>query len=730
MKPMRQLAVVAALVTIVACGRAPEPTDLLRTGERLLEASAAGQGKGAVVEAGERGLRINDVLERGFAAGPPGRLRFQVDIPKRARLRVLCAIDPRYHDRPGVEFTVRVRCAGRETIAWSQLLDPITRPADRGFVPVDVDLGRCAGRNRELVLETHGYEQLGDPVQAFWGAPAIAVEGRKAPLAIIYLVDTLRADHTGVYGYSRKTTPELDAFAKDAVVFDHAIMHASWTKPSVASILTSRLPAQHRAVQLRDALDPSNPTVARRLAERGFSTGAAMANSVIYGAESAFDPGFESFAGLHTSDDRRSKLVGADVVVDAALDFLRAKRGLPAFLYVHTMDPHVPYAPPPPFDRMFEPFPIPGHPAQDPRTDYREPLDRDRMIGQYDGDIAFGDREFGRFLRELRASGQYEDTLIVFVADHGEEFLDHGLWLHGRSLFDELIRVPLVVKFPQEAWAGRRVAEQVQGLDVVPTVLEALGVPLAPDLGGVPLQRVIRGETKPRPALAEISHRGVVAHGVRTEKDKYIRRFNPDDDELYFDLERDPGEQDNRAAQQPQRVRLLEAQAEAGMAQNPFRYVLQLAGAGRFALQLQARGWLESVEATGFGTEERWTLGGGGRWLQLAARPRAGAPRELTFTVRPIGAPVRLSGTRDGRPLRKGDVVIGETGFRPEAFPLRLPDLESETEADRGLLLFKAPRPELGGVRIWLSLPAGRTIQELDPATRERLKALGYVGPG
>ena len=106
----------------------------------------------------------------------------------------------------------------------------------------------------------------------------------------------------------------------------------------------------------------------------------------------------------------------------------------------------------------------------------------------------------------------------MFVADHGEEFLDHGLWLHGRSLFDELIRVPLVVKFPRNAWAGRRVAEQVQGLDIVPTVLEALGVPLATDLGGVPLQRVIRGETKPRPALAEISHRGFVAHGVRTEQ--------------------------------------------------------------------------------------------------------------------------------------------------------------------------------------------------------------------
>jgi arylsulfatase A-like enzyme len=543
-------------------------------------------------------------------------------------------------------------------------------------------------------------------------------------------VDTLRADHTGVYGYPRRTTPELDAFARDAVVFEAAVAHASWTKPSVASILTSRLPGPHRAVQLRDPLDPQNLTLAQRLDERGFATGAAIANSVIYGAESEFDRGFDVFAGLHGEEDRRSKLTGADVVVDAGLAFLRSRQGLPTFLFVHTMDPHVPYEPPAPFDRMFEPFPTEGHPARDPRTDYKEPLDRERMIGQYDGDIAFGDREFGRFVRELKAAGLYEDALIVFLADHGEEFLDHGLWLHGRSLFDELIRVPLVVKFPAGRGAGRRVAEQVQGVDVVPTVLEAMGAPLAPDLVGQPLQRALAGESKPRPALAEISHRGFVAHGVRTDGDKYIRRFSPDDDELYFDLARDPKEQANKAGENPQRVRLLQAQAESGMASNPFRYVVQLAGRGQYALRIETHGWLEAIETTGFGPDERWAVGGNGRSVELQARPKTGTPREIAFTVRPVGAPVQVLGTRDGRPLRKGDLLVGGTAFAPDAFPFRLPDIESETDNDRGLELFTAPAAEKGGVRVWLALPPGRTVREMDPATRERLRALGYVGPG
>ncbi len=731
MRPVPAAAASAALALLLSgCRSAPEPVDLLGARDRLVEATAAGADRAAVLAAVPRGLRLNDAVRRGFPAGPPGRLRFSLDIPRGARLQTACAVDPRFHERPGVEFVVKVRHDGREDVVFTLLLDPIAHAEHRAWVPVDVDLAKQSGPGRELVLETRGYEQSGDPERAWWGAPAITV-ARKAPLAVVYLVDTLRADHLGVYGYPRKTSPELDAFARDAVVFDTAIVHASWTKPSVASILTSRLPGQHGAVQLRDPLDASNLTVAQRLDERGWATGAAIANSVIYGAESEFDRGFDVFAGLHGEGDQRSKLVGADVVVDSALAFLRSRQGLPTFLYVHTMDPHVPYEPPPPFDRMFEPFPTADHPGRDPRTDYREPLDRERMMAQYDGDVAFGDREFGRFVRELKASGRYDDALIVFLADHGEEFLDHGRWLHGRSLFDELIHVPLVVKFPGGRGAGQRVGEQVQGVDVVPTVLEAMGLPLPRDLAGQPLQRTLAtGASKPRTALAEISHRGFVAYGARTEADKYIRRFSPDDDELYFDLRRDPKEQASESGKDTERVRLLQAQSEAGMSPNPFRYVVQVAGAGRFALKLETRGWLEGVETTGLGPGERSSLGGNGRWLELHLQPRPGAPREIGFTVRPVGAPVTLGGTRDGRSLRSADVAVGASSFHPGALPFRLPDIESEADTDRGIRLFEAPPASAPGVRVWLALPPGRTVQEMDEATRERLKALGYVGPG
>jgi hypothetical protein len=378
---------------------------------------------------------------------------------------------------------------------------------------------------------------------------------------------------------------------------------------------------------------------------------------------------------------------------------------------------------------MFEPPPVPGHPAQDPRTDYREPPDRERLIAQYDGDVAFGDREFGRFVRALKDRRLYDGALVIFLADHGEEFLDHGQWLHGRSVFDELVKVPLLVKFPRQRDAGRRVASQVQCVDVVPTVLENEKLPVPSGLAGQPLQRVLEAKASIRPAVSEISHRGIVAHGVRTEGDKYIRRFSPEQDELYFDLVKDPQERTSRLDERPERVRLLKAQVEAAMSPNPFRYVLRVAGAGDYALTLASGGWIEAVEATGLGPEERYAVSENGRRLELVARPRKGQPREVTFTLRPRGAPVALEGIRDGRALRPGDVSLAESAVHPPSFPFHLPDIESETGHEQSLNLFAPPRGDPAGVQIWLALPPGHKLMELDKETRERLKALGYLGP-
>ena len=731
MRRLLLLAVVSSL-PLAACTGPGEPVNLLSAGKDLRETTAAGlpDAETRPLVGSLRGLY--DISYRVLPGGPPSRHRFAVEIPRNGRLSVMCAIPDAFHEKPGVEFQVSAERKGKREVLLTKALDPLTRKSDREWVPLDVDLSKYAGHDTEIVLETRGFEPTADPMRALWGNPAITVAAKESPLVIIYLVDTLRADHTTVYGYSRNTTPQLESFSKDAVVFDQAVAHASWTKPSVASILTSLLPGQHRAVQLRDALDSSKILVSERLSARGFATAAAVANAIIYLPEANFGRGFDFFAGLHGEDGRPSKLVGADVVVDTALRWLDTRKGLPTFLYVHTMDPHVPYAPPPPFDAMFEPHPLPGRPAADPRTDYKVPADRERLMAQYDGDIAFGDQEFGRFVKELRSRGLYDRALILFLADHGEEFQDHGQWLHGRSVFDELVHVPLVVKFPGRKDAGRRITTQVQTVDLVPTIFESLGLPQPEGLAGQPLQRAMAGQApSERPAVSEISHRGIVAHGLRTGQDKYIRRFSPEEDELYFDLVKDPKEKIDLSVSRGERVRKLRAGVEEAMAPNPFAYALRISGKGEHRLTLRTGGWIEQVSDTGFGTADRQEVFENGRRLELRVTPRPGQPRDVIFTLRPVGVSVTLEGTLDGKPLGPAQVHLAEEDAHPKQLPFVLPLLESEGDGEGGAKsrgnFFRAPKGDIPGVAVWLVLPKGRTLVEFDRETQERFKALGYV---
>jgi hypothetical protein len=255
-----------------------------------------------------------------------------------------------------------------------------------------------------------------------------------------------------------------------------------------------------------------------------------------------------------------------------------------------------------------------------------------------------------------------------------------------------------------------------------------MGLRLPEALEGQPVQRAVEGRAAERTALAEISHRGFVAFGVRTERDKFVRRFSPDDDALYFDLVRDPSELTSVLEGHRDRARLLEARGEEAMSPNPYRYVVQVAGDAPYALRLETGGWIEDVEASGFGAHEPWSVEANGRRLQLEARPEPGSPRRVAFTVRPVGVPVVLTGTRGGEALDPGLVAVAGSAWSPPSLPWRLPDAESGAEMEGGLDLFTPPADHDRGVQVWLTLPEGQSLMELDEADRERLQALGYLG--
>lgn len=302
---------------------------------------------------------------------------------------------------------------------------------------------------------------------------------------VIYLVDALRADHLGVYGYQRDVSPRVDAFAEESLVFDQAWANSSWTRPAVASILTGLRPEVHKTNRRDDRLPLEIKTLPEMLHSNGYRTAAVIVNPNISGIF-GFDRGFDEFTLLPTETSR------ARHVYEAASLWLSDRRDQsePFFLYLHTVDPHHPYNPP---DEQREIFA-----AQVERRDLgstevmgtlqaRHLVDEadyvDDLVDLYDAEIAANDKQFGRLLDHIEDLGLSDQTLVVFLADHGEEFFDHGGWIHGHTLYSEVLRIPLIIRVPGSGSVGRT-ALPVQQADLTPTILGLLGLSIPPDLQG------------------------------------------------------------------------------------------------------------------------------------------------------------------------------------------------------------------------------------------------------
>lgn len=355
---------------------------------------------------------------------------------------------------------------------------------------------------------------------------------------ILVSIDTLRADHLPIYGYRQVETPAIDALAADGVVFERAFAHSPQTLPSHASVFTGRLPFEHG---VRDnvgfALKAGEPTLARLLQAQGFGTG-GFVSAYVLRQEMGIGQGFDvlddhlpaSSPEVAIGEVQRD---GADTLAAAErwVDTLRSPR---FFLFLHLYEPHTPYTPP----------------------------ERYRRYQPYDGEIAYSDELLGRLVASLKHRNLYDQALIILLSDHGEGLGDHGEMEHGLFLYRETIQVPLVVKLPRRADAGRRVQEPVQHIDLLPTILDMAHAPQPPDLRGRVLTPVFSGGSLPAQglyaeALYSRYHFGWSELYALTEaRYRFIRAPR---DELY-DLQADPGERQNLAAARGQtRVAMRQA---------------------------------------------------------------------------------------------------------------------------------------------------------------------------
>jgi arylsulfatase A-like enzyme len=313
---------------------------------------------------------------------------------------------------------------------------------------------------------------------------------------LLVIVDTARADHFSAYGYPRRTTPNLDRLAAEGQRYDDAWAQAPWTLPAIASILTGQPPHVHGAGRGEGGIHPVREevaTLAERMRSEGYAT-AAFINVLWCEARiSALDRGFGVY-DYHGSDETNRGHRDAGRTTDAVLAWLDRLGDEPFFAVVHYFDPHLTYDPPEPYDTIFdqgaESRQIPrGFGSASQVFQIRDgtirlgPPERESLIARYDGEIRYTDEQFGRLREGLEQRGRWDDALVIVVADHGEEFWDHGGFEHGHSHYREMLRVPLIARRPGGP-AGEVVDRRVRQLDIAPTVLDFAGIPLPRELPG------------------------------------------------------------------------------------------------------------------------------------------------------------------------------------------------------------------------------------------------------
>lgn len=541
---------------------------------------------------------LSQAYREAVVSRAPESIRWEVDLPDKPRLTLsMGTVDAR-----PVAFQVDVQPAGgeAETLFARTLTTPLR------WEDSSLDLDRWRGRHVTLKLSLSG-----EPgAMGLWGSPVVRRrgpidDGRKGrdgasrPQGVVLIVaDTLRPDRLGVYGHQRPTAPVLARMASEGTLFRDVNSQGTWTKVSGPSLLTSMTPLSTGVRHFEDRLPASATTLAEVFRAAGYAT-AGYSSVPFMGTFNNLHQGYES---LHEVPENDARSKTARHLVDALLPWLDEHGDEPFFVFLHLFDPHDPYEPDVPYNRLWadpswyaehqrnrdqvRPFiadpRLQGNamPSRaeleaaglDPATYVRRELDF------YDGSIRAMDVEIGRVMERLRDLGLDQKTLVAFTSDHGEEFHDHGRMYHGQSVYGELTHVPLIVRYPGVTRPGRVVEETVSLLDVMPTLLDLSGLQVPAQAQGqslAPLLRETGGAShfRPKPVFSEkpadpavLSSSELESFAVVEEGWKLVwnvRRPNGVPELQLFDHRRDPRDLHDVAGQHPEIVKRLQQRLSA-----------------------------------------------------------------------------------------------------------------------------------------------------------------------
>ncbi len=537
----------------------------------------------AALDSGPGWHGLGEIFRETLVARAPESLRFDLTLPERPVL--LLAVGT--VEDPSPSFRISVARPGTPPVIIAEL-----RPAAGLWLPSRVDLAAWASQRVELRLEASA-EKAG--TLALWGAPTVRQASAPDPAAerpqavVVFLADTLRADHLQAWGYERDTAPHLTRLASEGVRFALAISQATWTKGSVSSILTSLYPSTTGVVDLHDRIAAGETTLAEAFRAGGYAT-FATSSVPFTGQLTNLHQGVEV---LHETGSIPSSPSGfnsktADTWVERYLSWLQLHHDLPTFAFIHVMDPHSPFRPRAPFDGMWaneadaESF---AEQAEQVRPLIENPLLRRFMAPSgeelaaagvdassfvaheqawYDGSIRGLDEAFGRLLAGLELQGLRGSTLLAFLSDHGEEFLEHGNHWHGHSVYGEVTHVPWVL-WGHGIDRPQVVEHPVETLDLMPTLLDLAGLEVPPRAQGSSLAALLAstGATTEKHALesapafsehTEPGPKGPSSYAMYDRGWKLIWHRNPapgNPEVELFDPVTDPLDQHDVAAENP-----------------------------------------------------------------------------------------------------------------------------------------------------------------------------------
>jgi len=489
-------------------------------------------------------------------------------------------LDPAWKEPgDGVNFIVRIDDDGEKKVVFSRHLNPYQNDKQRRIFQKKVDLSDYEGKKVKLSFVTEGFPPREKSMRrhpdrrndlSYWFNPVLYESSNDAMNIILISIDTLRADHLHCYAYDRETSPNIDLLAQDSVLFLNTFSDSPWTLPAHVSLFTSLFAINHGVNSLQNKLPSSLVTLADVLRQNGYSCSAFTGGGKV-SAKFGFSKGFDFYG--------ESKVVfyqqnAAEQLFKKTTKWIDQNRDKPFFLFLHTYQVHGPYKPPSPYDQIFSTQKI-----DDKEKFLKEVLgrvgdkyrpindeDREEIISLYDGEIRYMDEYLIKpLIKQLKESDLYDRTMIIFTSDHGEEFYDHHGWEHSHSLYNELIKVPLIIKLPGSLYKGMRVDNIVRLIDVAPSILDVAGLKSS-QLGkdGQSLLKIIKGKEKgDRTFISYLGPEGfrhtpekismndakykLILNGRYTEK--ALSFFKPPPPSLerleLYNLEQDPSEHNN-----------------------------------------------------------------------------------------------------------------------------------------------------------------------------------------